>query len=81
MAAAAGVLFCVGVLLGCLFGACCCKKKQANADPPTPNIEDEEIYENIHERMATAVVVQNNDAFQQDGEVEFVLRNNPAYRN
>ena len=47
--------------------------------PQTPNTEEEDIYDNIHERMATAIVIQNNDAFQQDREVEFVLQNNPAY--
>lgn len=78
--AVAGVLFFVGVLLGSLCRLCCHKKeKQDRGHPPMPNIEEEDIYDNIHERMATAIVVQNNDAFQQDREVEFVLQNNPAY--
>ena len=76
----AGVLFFVGVLLGGVCGLCCHRKeKQESNHPQTPNIEEEDIYDNIHERMATAIVVQNNDALQQDREVEFVLRNNPAY--
>lgn len=78
--AVAGVLFFIGILIGGLCRVCCRKRrKQGSEHPQPPNIEDEEIYDNIHERMATATVLHNNDAFHQNGEVEFVLQNNPAY--